>query len=164
MAPIAPDRALQPIKNAPDITFAILATSQTVPAVLCKAVSRAPGHSPKHVLNIHPVIQNAAIFSMSAAMCVRCRPTADRAVLYSLHITEVDFCDRFDRMEKRHQEGFARVDERFAQVTSRMEAGFAHVNSLIETLANTRAREFAAINEHFTKIVTYNRSPVIELR
>jgi uncharacterized membrane-anchored protein YhcB (DUF1043 family) len=49
-------------------------------------------------------------------------------------MTEIDFGDRFDRMEKRIQEGFA------------------HVNSLIETLANTCAREFTAINEHFAKV------------
>jgi tetrahydromethanopterin S-methyltransferase subunit G len=67
-------------------------------------------------------------------------------------MTEIDFGDRFDRMEKRIQEGFAHVDERFAQVTSRMEAGLAHVNSLIETLANTCAPEFTAINEHFAKV------------
>jgi hypothetical protein len=58
----------------------------------------------------------------------------------------------FDRLEKTVSEGFARVDERFAQVTSCMEAGFARVNSLIETLANTCAREFASISEHFAQV------------
>jgi chromosome segregation ATPase len=67
-------------------------------------------------------------------------------------MTESDFEERFDRLEKRIQEGFAHVDERFAQVTSRMEAGLAHVNGLIETLANTCAREFTAINEHIAKV------------
>ena len=33
-----------------------------------------------------------------------------------------------------------------------MEEGLAHVNRLIETLANTCAREFTAIHEHFTKV------------
>jgi tetrahydromethanopterin S-methyltransferase subunit G len=65
---------------------------------------------------------------------------------------EHEFDERFDRLEKTVNEGFARVDERFAQVTSRMEAGFAHVNGLIETLANTCAREFASISEHFTQV------------
>jgi hypothetical protein len=50
-------------------------------------------------------------------------------------MNEHEFDERFDRLEKKVDEGFARVDERFAQVTSRMEAGFAHVNGLIETLA-----------------------------
>jgi hypothetical protein len=52
-------------------------------------------------------------------------------VLYFQHMKEHEFDERFDRLEKTVNEGFARVDERFAQVTSRMEAGFAHVNSLI---------------------------------
>jgi hypothetical protein len=42
-----------------------------------------------------------------------------------------NFEERFDRLEKKVSEGFARTDERFAQVTSRMEEGFAHVNRLI---------------------------------
>jgi hypothetical protein len=44
-------------------------------------------------------------------------------------------------LEKTVSEGFAR-----------MEVGFAHVNGLIETLANTCAREFASISEHFTQV------------
>ena len=44
-------------------------------------------------------------------------------------------------MEKTVSEGFAR-----------MEVGFAHVNGLIETLANTCAREFASIAEHLTQV------------
>jgi tetrahydromethanopterin S-methyltransferase subunit G len=65
---------------------------------------------------------------------------------------ETEFEGRFDRIEKKVGDGFARVDERFAQVAFRMEAGFAHVNGLVETLANTCAREFASIAEHFTEV------------
>jgi hypothetical protein len=64
-------------------------------------------------------------------------------VVYFEDMKEHEFDERFDRLEKTVSKGFAGVDERFAQVTSRMEAGFAQVNSLIETLANTCAREFA---------------------
>jgi tetrahydromethanopterin S-methyltransferase subunit G len=65
---------------------------------------------------------------------------------------KTEFEDRFDRIEKKVDDGFARADERFAQVTSRMEAGFAHVNSLIDSLATLCAREFIAIQEHFTEV------------
>jgi tetrahydromethanopterin S-methyltransferase subunit G len=54
---------------------------------------------------------------------------------------EHEFDKRLDRLEKTVRDGFAR-----------MEVGFAHVNGLIETLANTRAREFASISEHFTQV------------
>jgi hypothetical protein len=67
-------------------------------------------------------------------------------------MNENNFEERFDRLEKTVSEGIARVDECFAQVTSRMEVGFAHVNGLVETIANTCAREFASIAEHFTQV------------
>jgi hypothetical protein len=54
---------------------------------------------------------------------------------------EHEFDERLDRLEKTVSEGFAR-----------MEVGFAHVNGLIETLANTCAREFASIAEHSTQV------------
>jgi tetrahydromethanopterin S-methyltransferase subunit G len=60
---------------------------------------------------------------------------------YTSDMNENHFEERLDRLEKTVTEGFAR-----------MEAGFAHVNGHIETLANTCAREFAAISEHFTQV------------
>jgi hypothetical protein len=54
---------------------------------------------------------------------------------------EHEFDKRLDRLGKTVSDGFAR-----------MEVGFAHVNGLIETLANTCAREFASISEHFTQV------------
>jgi hypothetical protein len=81
-------------------------------------------------------------------------------MVYFPHMEQPNFDERFDRLEKKVSEGFARTDERFAQVTSRMEEGFAHVNRLIEMLANTCAREFTAISEHFTKVD--NRLDAIE--
>jgi tetrahydromethanopterin S-methyltransferase subunit G len=47
---------------------------------------------------------------------------------------ENEFEERFDRIEKRIQEGFAQV------------------TGLIDSLATLCAREFAAISEHFTQI------------
>jgi tetrahydromethanopterin S-methyltransferase subunit G len=71
---------------------------------------------------------------------------------YTSDMNEHNIEERFDRLEKKVDDGFARADERFAQVTSRMEAGFAHVNSLIDSLATLCAREFIAIQEHFTEV------------
>jgi hypothetical protein len=48
---------------------------------------------------------------------------------------------RFDRVEKRLEEGFARMDE-----------GFAHFHTLIDELATLCAREFNGINEHFIDV------------
>jgi hypothetical protein len=47
---------------------------------------------------------------------------------------ESDFEERFDRLEKRIQEGFTQV------------------TGLIDSIANLCAREFTAINEHFAKV------------
>jgi tetrahydromethanopterin S-methyltransferase subunit G len=63
------------------------------------------------------------------------------AVVYFQNMKETEFEERFDRLEKKVTDGFAR-----------MEAGFTHVNGLIETLANTCAREFADIAAHFTVV------------
>lgn len=55
-------------------------------------------------------------------------------MVYFPHMQETNFDDRFDRLEKRMQEGFAQV------------------TGLIDSLATLCAREFTAIHEHFTKV------------
>ena len=43
-------------------------------------------------------------------------------------------------------------EERFDRLEKRMEEGFAHVTVLIDQLANLCAREFTAIHDHFKKV------------
>lgn len=51
--------------------------------------------------------------------------------------------ERFTRLERSMNEGFARMD-----------GGFARLNSLIDVLANLCTREFKSIAEHFTVLDT----------
>ena len=62
-------------------------------------------------------------------------------VLHFLHIDDDKFQNRFDRIEKRLEEGFTNVQENFTQV-----------HGLIDALATTCAREFASINERFAGV------------
>jgi tetrahydromethanopterin S-methyltransferase subunit G len=56
------------------------------------------------------------------------------AMLYFSHMEDTDFEQRFDRIDKK------------------LQAGFAQVTGLIDSLASLCAREFAAISEHFNLV------------
>src|ERR1035437_6173017 len=55
-------------------------------------------------------------------------------MIYFWHMDETKIEERFNQLEKRVSDGFVR-----------MEDGFSRLETLIETLANSTAREFAAI-------------------
>jgi hypothetical protein len=61
-------------------------------------------------------------------------------VIYLRHMDE-EIEGRFNQLEKRVSDGFVR-----------MEDGFTRLETLIETLANSSAREFAYIAEHFEAV------------
>jgi predicted nucleic acid-binding Zn-ribbon protein len=61
-------------------------------------------------------------------------------VVYLRHMDE-EIEGRFNQLEKRVSDGFVR-----------MEDGFTRIETLIETLANSTAREFASIAEHFETV------------
>ena len=44
------------------------------------------------------------------------------------------------------------IDDRFDRIEKRLEESFAQVHGLIDALASTCVREFASINEHFTRV------------
>jgi septal ring factor EnvC (AmiA/AmiB activator) len=56
-------------------------------------------------------------------------------------MNENNFEERFDRLEKKVNDGLLRI-----------EAGFARVTGLIDSLASLCAREFASIGEHSTQV------------